>query len=331
MTFLVFRGVKWKKSSFVLFSLFNLSLIVAAINPNAVNFVRDMLFMQKSQYGRLIALLIVSSVFLLFYCFFTKAKLENICLQFDGLVRELGIIDFEKKYNSMQKIKPIMVVIPAYDEAESLKELLPRIPKKIEGMEVGTLVIDDGSEDATSVVAGQTDGVDVVRTPISRGGGAALRLGYDILGRSGTEICVTMDADGQHRPEEIERLVSPILDNEYDFIIGSRILGHSEDMSSLRFVGVYLFSFLINILLKSKITDPSSGFRAFKMDALRVVSLYEDQYHTSEFIIDATKKGMRIGEIPITVLKRKIGKSKKGNDWKYGVSFARAIMKSWWR
>jgi hypothetical protein len=140
-----------------------------------------------------------------------------------------------------------------------------------------------------------------------------------------------MDADGQHQPEEIEKLVLPILNDQNEFVIGSRILGSREKDSLFRVIGVYFFGLLISFLLGKRITDPSSGFRAFKMEAMAPIELYEDQYHTSELIIEAVKKGIRIGEVPITILKRKHGKSKKGRDWIYGFHFARIIIKTWWR
>jgi glycosyltransferase involved in cell wall biosynthesis len=224
-----------------------------------------------------------------------------------------------------------MVLIPAYNEAKNLMELLPKIPKEIRGAEVGVLVVDDASEDDTSSVASEKDGVIVVKNPINRGGGAALRLGYDILSAAGAHICVTMDADGQHRPEEIEMLVGPVMDDQYDFVIGSRILGEREKGSRFRIIGVFVFSKIISLLSGKQITDPSSGFRAFKLDAMHSIDLYEDQYHTSELILEVIKKGMRVGEVPITILKRKHGKSKKGKDWKYGLNFARVILRTWWR
>jgi hypothetical protein len=67
------------------------------------------------------------------------------------------------------------------------------------------------------------------------------------------------------------------------------------------------------------------------MKSVSSINLHEDQYHTSELIIEAVKKGLRIGEVPITISKRKYGKSKKGNDWAYGLHFARIIIKTWWR
>jgi glycosyltransferase involved in cell wall biosynthesis len=243
------------------------------------------------------------------------------------LVRKLGLGYLEI---AAENVKPIMVVIPAYNEAENLKELLPRIPQKIGDTNVGVLVVDDGSVDLTKQVA-QEHGHLVVSNLINRGGGAALRLGYDLLKNAGGQICVTMDADGQHRPEEIGKLVSPILDNQYDIVIGSRVLGNREKDNPIRAAGVYVFGLVISSILGKKITDPSSGFRAFKIDKMSPIHLTEDQYHTSELIIEAVKKGLRIAEVPISILKRKYGKSKKGKDLKYGFHFARIIVKTWWR
>ncbi len=330
-TFFIYRGPKWKRSNFVLFALFNISLIAVSINPNVLNAIRDALSLHKAQRGRILALLVISNIFLLFYILITKLKVENIHFQFDKLVRTLGSNEIDKNIDLADDIKPIMILIPAYNEADNLKELLPRIPKKIEGIDVGILVIDDGSEDETFSVASEIEDVFVVKNPINRGGGAALWLGYDILKKAGAHLCVTMDADGQHQPEELIKLVLPILNDQYDCVIGSRILGHSEKGSLLRIMGVHIFGKIISVLLGKKITDPSSGFRAFRMESVASINLHEDQYHTSELIVEAVKKGIRIEEVPITILKRKYGKSKKGRDWIYGFHFAKTIIKTWWR
>ncbi|MGD9079265.1 MAG: glycosyltransferase family 2 protein [Desulfobacterales bacterium] len=237
----------------------------------------------------------------------------------------MGFIETTSK-----NLKPIMIVIPAFNEAENLGYLLPRIPAKIKDAELGVLVVDDGSDDGTSQIVQEYNQF-VVSNPINRGGGAALRLGYDILKNSDAAICVTMDADGQHLPEDIEALVAPILDNEFDVVIGSRILGTREKDNPIRIAGVHIFSAIISSLLGKRITDPSSGFRAFKMEKIKSIDLYEDQYHTSELIIEAVKKGLRVKEVPISIMKRKFGKSKKGKDLNYGFHFAKTIIKTWWR
>jgi len=329
-TFLIYRGAKWNRFNFIFFSLFNLTLIVVSANPDSINFLRDLLALQEHQRGRLLALLIFSNIFLMFFGFYTKSRLEDLRLQFDRLIRHMGVVTLEKAFELKSEIKHIMVVIPALNEAENLEHLLKLIPSEITGIEVGILIVDDGSEDRTKEIAAK-NGCLVVSNPINRGGGAALRLGYDILQKAGGDICVTMDADGQHQPGEIPGLVAPLLNNEADFVIGSRVLGKREKDSRLRIAGVYLFGWMISMLIGKKITDPSSGFRAFRMKPTRKINLLEDQYHTSELIIEAIKKDMRIKEVPVTILKRKYGKSKKGRDWIYGFHFLKTIIKTWWR
>ena len=330
-TFYVYRGARWNRINFIFFMLLNLSLIAVTLNPAILNALRDALALHKAYRGRIIALLIISNIFLLFYIFFTKLKVDNIHYQFDRLVRSLGTTEIEQSIDLAEHIKPIMILIPAFNEAENLKVLLPRLPKRIGNVDSGILVIDDGSEDETYSVASSINGVCIVKNLINRGGGAALRLGYDILQKTDARICVTMDADGQHRPEDLKSVVKPIIEDRYDCVIGSRILGDREAANWLRITGVYIFSWIVSTLLGKRITDPSSGFRAFQMDKMRTIRLHEDQYHTSELIIEAVKKGLRIGEVPITILKRKYGKSKKGKDLIYGIHFARIIIKTWWR
>ena len=326
-TFLFYRGPKWNRLNFVFFSLFNIALIAVTINPNVVNLLRDVLSLQEYQYGRILALLIISNIILVFSSFYNISKVENFRLQFDQLVRKLGIGYLE---TGSEKIKPIMVLIPAYNEADNLRDLLPKIQDTIKGMSVGVLVVDDGSADETKKVV-QEHAHFVVSNIINRGGGAALRLGYDILKNSGAEICITMDADGQHRPEDIEKLLIPIINNECDVVIGSRVLGTREKDNPVRAAGVHIFGAILSSLLGKKITDPSSGFRAFRIDKIKNINLREDQYHTSELIIEAVKKGLCVKEVPISILKRKYGKSKKGRDLKYGFHFVKTIIKAWWR
>jgi cellulose synthase/poly-beta-1,6-N-acetylglucosamine synthase-like glycosyltransferase len=329
-TFLVYRGARWNRANFLFFSFFNIFLITITINPASINFLRDMLALEDQQRGRLLALLILSNIFLLFFTFYSKSRIENLRIQFDRLVRSMGVVALEKAAQLNDRIKPITVVIPALNEAENLKHVLRSIPKHIGEVEVGVLVVDDGSEDTTREVALASGGM-VVSNPINRGGGAALRLGYDILKKANVNYCVTMDADGQHRPEEIQTLLAPILNGEADFVIGSRVLGNRERDSLFRLSGVYFFGWLMSALLGKKITDPSSGFRAFRMDRTHDINLLEDQYHTSELIIEAIKKNLRIREVPVTILKRRFGKSKKGRDLIYGFHFAKTILKTWWR
>jgi glycosyltransferase involved in cell wall biosynthesis len=148
---------------------------------------------------------------------------------------------------------------------------------------------------------------------------------------AGAKYIVTMDADGQHLPEEIEVLVTELLKNNLDIVIGSRVLGKREKDNMLRWVGVNFFNFVINLLAGTRITDCSSGFRVFRMESLKNILLVQDQFHTAELIIDAAKKGLRIGEAPVTILRRYSGESKKGRNLSYGLNFSKTILKSWLR
>jgi hypothetical protein len=330
LSFRMFRGKRWHRYGFLLLACFSLSLFIISINPSLINILPEILSLEEVQRGRLIALLICSNIALWFIIIYLRSSIVGHRLQFDSLVRAIGVEKLHPDLENKLRDTNTVVLIPAYNEAENLRELLPKIPYQIDEKKLGVLVVDDGSDDTTYLTALEA-GACVVRNPIQRGGGAALRLGYDLLRRADVQICVTMDADGQHNPEEIPNLLSPIIEDKHDIVIGSRILGGRERDSRLRLIGVYFFSFIINRLLGTKITDPASGFRAFKMNALKSIYLYEDQYHTSELIITAAKEGVRIGEVPITIHKRRFGKSKKGKNWKYGLHFSLTIIKSWWR
>ena len=330
VTFMIYRGPRWKRKNFVFFGIFSLGLIIVSINPDALNIVADILTMEGKQRGRILALLIGSNIILWFLLLYIQSKLDEYRYQFDLLIRKLGHEEIEDLLKKEIADKEIMVIIPAYNEADNLKELLKKIPEKIKEKNVGVLVVDDGSVDTTKDVVIQSGHL-VVQNKINRGQGAAARLGYDVLLRNNIKIGVTMDADNQHLPEEIENVVAPILNNEYDLVIGSRILGESFQSSMMRDAGINLFTKTINFITGIKLTDCSSGFRAFNVTKMSSLNLREDQFQTAEVIVEAVKKGLRIGEVPITIVKRTHGTSKKGRDIKYGLFFAKTILKSWWR
>jgi len=318
-----------KRYEFFLLNFFGIGIITISIYPDSVNIIAGMMALNNRQYGRLIALLIISNMILWVLLIGMRNKDAVRSIQFDLLVRRLAMEKFLK--NSDRKtIEEITVIIPAFNEAENLRQILPRMPKTIMGRPLGVLVIDDGSYDDTVKVV-KKSGYSVASYPMNRGGGAALRLGYDIACELGAKTVVTMDADGQHVPEEIERLVTPILKGDSDIVIGSRVLGVYERDSIFRWIGVRVFSILINILSGTKITDCSSGFRAFKVESLNKVLLVQDQFHTAELIIDAARKGLKIKEVPAAHLRRLSGKSKKGRDVSYGINFTKVILKTWIR
>ncbi len=139
----------------------------------------------------------------------------------------------------------VAVLIPAYNEAESIGHVLDRIPAEVCGVQTAVLVVDDGSRDGTGDVAAEHGAV-IARHVINRGGGAALRTGYRLMVDSGAELVVTLDADGQHLPSEMERLVKPVLDGEVDVAHGSRILGQADRNHFARELGIVFFNRLVS-------------------------------------------------------------------------------------
>ncbi len=224
----------------------------------------------------------------------------------------------------------IGVLVPAYNEAENIGYVLDRIPEEVCGFPTAVLVVDDGSRDATGEVAAE-HGAAVARHVINRGGGAALRTGYRLMVDSGAEIVVTLDADGQHLPSEMPRLVEPILSGEFDLAHGSRVLGHADEGHVAREMGIVFFNRMVSLITRTHVTDCSNGYRAVRASALPQLVLRQEQFHTSEFMIEAIKRGIPATEVPVTVVKRLSGHSKKPAVVRYGMGFANAIVRTWLR
>ena len=178
-------------------------------------------------------------------------------------------------------------------------------------------MVDDGSRDGTDEAA-VAHGAIVARHVINRGGGAALRTGYRLLADSKAKIVVTLDADGQHLPEEMERLVKPVLDGEVAVAHGSRVLGEAEKNHPAREAGIVFFNKLVSFITRTHVTDCSNGYRAVRADVLPQLVLRQEQFHTSEFMIEAIKRGVPAKEVPVTVVSRLSGHSKKPAVVRYG-------------
>jgi hypothetical protein len=224
----------------------------------------------------------------------------------------------------------IAILIPAYNEAENIGHVLDQMPTEVCGVQTSVLVVDDGSRDGTGDVAA-AHGAAVARHVTNRGGGAALRTGYRLMVESGAEIVVTLDADGQHRPDEMERLVKPVLDGEVDLAHGSRVLGHADRNHFARELGIVFFNRLVSLITRTHVTDCSNGYRAVRAKVLPQLVLRQEQFHTSEFMIEAIKRGIPATEVPITVEQRLHGHSKKPAVFRYGMGFANAIVRTWLR
>lgn len=332
LAFLRLRRNSDNRGETVLATVLGFGLVGVGLVPGLANLPAEVFSLRDQRGGRLITLLIISSVLLWLAVLWNRYKLAHMARSQDHLLRGLAKRSLNSDDRAAMALnpRPLWILIPALNEAENLKELLPLIPSEVDGVPVRVLVINDGSTDDTAAVA-RAKGAAVVDMPINAGGGAGLRTGFDIALEYGAEYVVTMDGDGQHDPAQLDRLVRPLVADESDLVIGSRLLGEHERASIARVVGVRAFNTMINVLLGTRITDCASGYRAIRADALSRLMLQQAQYHTAEMIIDAAKRGMRITEGPVTIRRRWEGQSKKGGNLFYGAFFLRTIVKTWLR
>src|SRR6476619_1386892 len=280
--------------------------------------------------GRILGLAVfaIAILFLLVLRALTEGARMN--QQLSALLEGLAWEEFREARLPERFRDKIAVVIPAYNEADSVGDVIRQIPPEVCGEPTAILVVDDGSGDDTSEAAAK-EGAVVARHVINRGGGAALRTGYRLMAESGALIVVTLDADGQHLPSEMERLVKPVLDDEVAVAHGSRVLGEAEPNHHARELGIVVFNRMVSLITRTKVSDCSNGYRAVRSDVLPQLVLRQEQFHTSEFLIEAIKRGIPAKEVPVTVAHRMHGHSKKPAVVRYGLGFANAIVRTWLR
>jgi hypothetical protein len=308
------------------------AILLLAAWPNLFNPVFDALNFRPGSGQRLTGALMIAVIILFALVFRMQTYVDSNERSMRLLVEALAQKDFD--WDAARLVVPdghkIVTISPAYNEAENVGAVIHAMPEQVEGHGVVSIVVDDCSDDGTAEAAAAA-GALVARLPIRRGGGLALRVGYDVALRLGAEIVVTLDADGQHQPEEIPILVKPILQDEADHVNGSRMLGEYERGALIRHVGVHFFSWLVTILTGQRVTDISSGYRATRATTLRKLLLEQDQFWTSEVTIEALRQHARIVEVPVTFLTRRGGESKKPKSLRYAWNFSKAITKTWLR
>jgi hypothetical protein len=315
----------------IITSVISTAVLVLAIAPSLFNPLFEVFNFQPGSGQRLTAVLLIAVVVLFLLVIRAQSQADTTERSIRLLVESLGQTAFD--WDAAERLpegKRIIVVSPAFDEAENVGDVIEAMPKEIDGHHVVPIVIDDHSDDGTADTA-RLAGALAASLPIRRGGGLALRVGYDIALKLGADIVVTIDADGQHQPEELPTLVGPIIAGEADHVNGSRMLGDFERESVIRHVGVHFFSWVVTLLTGQRVTDISSGYRATRADTLRKLILEQDQFWTSEVTIEALRQHARVVEVPVTFLTRRGGESKKPKSLRYGWNFSKAIVKTWLR
>ena len=192
----------------------------------------------------------------------------------------------------------IIVGIPAFNEEKNIAVLIIQLKKIADKI----IVCNDGSTDLTSKIA-EGLGATVINHEKNLGYGAAIRSIFLKSKDLGGDVLVTFDADGQHKIEDINKVISPIINEESDLVIGSRFLDKSEkEVPQYRKVGIKIITKVTNATIKKQLTDSQSGFRAYSKKVLNELNPSElGMGISTEILIKASAKNFRISEVPITI------------------------------
>lgn len=208
----------------------------------------------------------------------------------------------------------VLIIIPAYNEELTIGSVVA-LSKKYGDV----LVVDDGSSDRTSEIAREA-GALVIRHESNMGKGRALKTGFEYALSKEYDVVVTIDADGQHNPDEIPRLLKPLIGGEADLVIGSRYLGGSKKRVPLyRRLGLWILNKGTKLAAETEV-DSQSGFRAISGKALGKLNLNSEGYSVeTDMVVQAKEKGLRIVEVPISV-RYDVPNRHKKNPLSHGLS-----------
>ena len=210
--------------------------------------------------------------------------------------------------NSEKSLKTL-ILIPAYNEGAGIAKVITGVRQAV--LDADILVLNDGSRDDTAAAA-DAAGATVVSHPFNMGYGVAIQTGYKYALRHGYDFLAQIDADGQHDPAFIPRLLAPVRAGETDFAIGSRFLEvESYRPSFSRRLGILFFRKLVSSLIGRTITDPTSGYQAFNRDVIRffATDVFPCDYPDADMLVTLNLAGFRIRELPVRMFANAAGKS----------------------
>jgi glycosyltransferase involved in cell wall biosynthesis len=207
-----------------------------------------------------------------------------------------------------------LVIIPAYNEENTISKVIDEIRQLHCGLDI--LVVSDGSQDKTAQLARQKN-VSVVEHPFNMGYGVAVHTGYKYAAIHSYDYLIQMDADGQHDPNYIKRLLEELRGGSCDIVVGSRFLsGGSYSTSMPRKIGMYLSKVIVGFILRAKISDPTSGFQALNKRAFEFCAEndFPEDFADANVLIWLALAGFKIQEVPVKMYNRSGGPSKYVNN-----------------
>jgi len=225
----------------------------------------------------------------------------------------------------------LLIAIPALNERANIGSVLEGLPETLEGVEeISTLVVDDGSTDGTARIA-MEHGARVVCHPRNIGVGAAFQSAVTQSLECGTDLLVTIDADGQFDPGEMGKLVAPLINDEADFVTGTRFAvgARPKNMPWVKYKGNLMVARLLRSFTGSTLSDVSCGYRAYSREALYHLNLFGKFTYTQETILDLSFKNLRLAEVPISV---KYGEGRRsrvaGSVSRYAMNASKIILRT---
>ena len=209
----------------------------------------------------------------------------------------------------------ICVIIPVYNEDEVILDTLKTVPKKASNLPVDIVVVNDGSTDNTEAVVETSKKVHLINHILNFGAGAATRTGLHYAEHCGYKYAITMDADGQHHPKDVKRVMEAVINNEADFVIGSRLLS-PEGMPWYRKIGNTGLSFVTFLLFGVNVKDSQSGLKGLNRTALEKIDYHSNRFaFCSEMLWRANREGLTIREIPISAVYTEYSLAKGQSNW----------------
>jgi len=191
----------------------------------------------------------------------------------------------------------IAVVVPAYNEGHTVEEVVRQLRASFPQV----IVVDDGSADDTGAAA-RAAGATVLRHLINRGQGAALKTGIDYALQGDAQVLVTFDSDGQHRVEDIARLVVSVAAGECDVALGSRFLTPNNEVPPVRKLTLKLGVIFTRLVSRVRVTDTHNGLRAFSRAAAGRIQIHQDRMaHASEILDEIGRLNLRYREVPVQI------------------------------
>jgi len=205
----------------------------------------------------------------------------------------------------------ILTIVPVFNEEKAIQLVIDDLKKNFPQADI--IIVNDGSRDNSSAIARRNKGIKIIDLPTNLGIGGSVQTGFKYALKNNYDIAIQFDGDGQHLAKEIHNLIQPIINKKADVVIGSRFLKPSQRGFRCRWtrrIGIKIFEWINSLIIQQRITDNTSGFRAYNKEAIRFLAYnYPTDYPEPEAVILLGRNRFKIKEVPVEMKERSHGKS----------------------